>query len=54
MNGGTTTIKRPLADGITEKEIAKLKAECAEENAVSCEVVTENNKRYLVCEWPKP
>ncbi len=51
MNSKPAETKEPLADNITPEEIEKLKAERTREGA-ACRVVTENNKRFLVCQWP--
>ena len=44
--------KEELADEITPEEIQQLIDEKKAAGATSCEVVTENNKRFLVCQWP--
>ena len=44
--------KDELADDITEAEIQQLIAEAIGDGATGCEVVTENNKRFLVCHYP--
>ena len=52
MNSQSADTKDELADDITEAEIEKLIAEAIEDGATGCEVVTENNKRFLVCHYP--
>ena len=52
MNSQPAETTEELADDITPEEIEKLKAEPTQEGATSCEVVTENDKRFLVCQWP--
>ena len=52
MSSQPAETKEPLAEGITAEEIEKLIAERKEQGASSCEVVMENNERFLVCQWP--
>jgi hypothetical protein len=52
MGGQPTTTKEPLAQGITDEQVAKLIAERKGVGATDCKVVTENNQRFLVCQWP--
>ena len=52
MNSQPTETKEELADDITPAEIEKLKAEKKNAGATSCKVVTENDQRFLVCQWP--
>ena len=52
MNSKPAETKEPLADDITAADIQKLIDERNQEGATSCEVVTENNQRFLVCQWP--
>ena len=51
MNSKPAETRAELADEITEADIQKLTAEKKEE-AATCKVVTENDKRFLVCQWP--
>jgi hypothetical protein len=50
----STTTKEPLANELTDQEIQQLIDESKAVGATTCKVVTENNKRFLVCEWPPP
>ncbi len=52
MNSQPTETREPLADEITPAQIQQLIDEKEEAGATSCEVVTENNQRFLVCQWP--
>ena len=52
MNSKPAETKEPLADDITAADIQKLIDERKQEGATSCGVVKENNKRFLVCQWP--
>ncbi len=52
MNSQPRTTKEPLADGITEEQIQALIDERKATGATSCEVVTENDKRILVYQFP--
>ncbi len=52
MNAETTETREPLADDITPEQIKQLIDERKGTGATSCEVVTENNKRILVCQYP--
>ncbi len=52
MNAKTTETREPLADEITPEQIKQLIAERKGTGATSCEVVTENDKRFLVCRFP--
>lgn len=53
MNSQPAETKEELADDITEEEIKRLKTErIQDDGATSCEVVTENNQRFLVCQYP--
>ena len=46
------TTKEELSADITDAEIQQLIAERIEDGAAGCEVVTENNQRFLVCQYP--
>jgi hypothetical protein len=52
MSSEPVVTKEPLADGITFEQIQALIAERQSAGATSCNVVTENNQRFLVCQWP--
>ena len=52
MNAETTETREPLADDITLEQIEQLIEERKGTGATSCEVVTENDKRIIVCQWP--
>lgn len=45
-------VRAALADDITQALIEQLIDDEQSEGATSCEVVTENNQRFLVCQWP--
>ena len=52
MNPQTRETRESLADDITPEQIQELIAERTGTGATSCEVVTENNQRFLVCQYP--
>ena len=52
MNPQSRETREPLADDITKEQIKQLIDERKGTGATSCEVVTENNKRILVCQYP--
>ena len=52
MSSQQAKTKEELPDEITPEQIQALIAEKKAAGATSCEVVTENNKRFLVCQWP--
>ena len=52
MNAETTETREPLAADITAEQIQQLIDEKISTGATSCEVVTENDQRILVCQWP--
>ena len=52
MNSQPAETKEPLADDLTPAQIQALITERKSSGATSCQVVTENNKRVLVCQWP--
>ena len=52
MNAEPRVTRQPLADDITEAQIQQLIDERTGTGATSCEVVTENNQRVLVCQYP--
>ena len=52
MNAEPTETREPLADDITAEQIQQLIDERTGTGATNCEVVTENNKRILVCKYP--
>lgn len=54
MSAEPTPTKEPLDDGLTPEQIQKLIDERKGAGATSCKVVTENKKRFLVCQWPPP
>jgi galactokinase/mevalonate kinase-like predicted kinase len=54
MGGQSATTKEPLDDAITQPQIDRLIAERKAAGATGCQVVTEGNKRFLVCQWPPP
>jgi hypothetical protein len=49
-----TTTKEPLAKELTDEQIRQLIDERKTAGATSCQVVTETNQRFLVCQWPPP
>ncbi len=52
MNPQSRETREPLADDITTEQIQQLINERKDTGATSCEAVTEDNKRFLVCQWP--
>jgi len=54
MSAQPVTTKEPLAEGLTAEQIQQLISERLDAGATSCEVVTENNQKFLVCQWPPP
>lgn len=54
MNADSTSSKEPLSDSLTQTDIQNLIDERRAQGATSCEVVTENGQRFLVCQWPPP
>lgn len=54
MSPESTETKEPLDDSITPEQIQQLIAERKSAGAESCEAVTENGQRFLVCKWPPP
>ncbi len=52
MNPQSRETREPLADDITEAQIQQLIDKRTGTGAASCEVVTENDQRILVCQWP--
>jgi hypothetical protein len=52
MGGQTATTKEPLPREITPEQLQKLIAEKKRVGATSCQVVTEGDQRFLVCEFP--
>ena len=52
MNAEPTVTREPLAAGITAEQIQQLIDEKIGTGATSGEVVTENDQRFLVCQWP--
>ena len=52
MNSQPAETREELADDITPEQIQQLIAEEEQEGATNCEVVTENGKRFIVCQWP--
>ncbi len=52
MKSQPTETKEQLADDITAEQIERLIAERKLDGTTSCEVVTEKEKRFLVCQWP--
>jgi hypothetical protein len=54
MPAQPTTTKEPLAERLTDGQIQGLIRERTGVGATGCQVVTENNQRFLVCQWPPP
>ena len=54
MSTQPTTTRTPIADDLTQDEIQGLIADRKGEGATSCEVVTENGKRFLITKYPPP
>ena len=54
MSAQPATTKEPLAEELTAEQIQRLIGERKGAGATSCEVVTENNQKFLVCQWPPP
>jgi hypothetical protein len=54
MSGKPVETREPLAPDISDDEIEKLKKEREGDGATRCDVVKENDKRVLVCQWPPP
>ncbi len=52
MNSQPRVTRQELADDITAEQIQQLINERKDTGATSCEAVTEDNKRFLVCQWP--
>ncbi len=52
MNSQPRVTRQELADDITAEQIQQLIDERTGTGATSCEVVTENNQRFLVCQYP--
>ncbi len=52
MNPQPRKTREPLADDITTEQIQQLIDERKGTGATSCEVVTENGERFLVCQYP--
>ncbi len=52
MNSQPAETKEPLAANITSAQIQQLIDERKGTGATSCEVVTENGERFLVCQYP--
>lgn len=52
MNPEPTVTKEPLADDLTPAEIQALIDERIGAGATSCQAVTENGEKLLVCHWP--
>ena len=52
MAGQAVTTKEPLAPEITDEQLQKLIKEKKRVGAASCQVVTEGDQRFLVCEFP--
>ena len=54
MSAQPVTTKELLDEGLTEEQIQQLISERLGVGATSCEVVIENNQKFLVCQWPPP
>ena len=52
MDSQPAETKEPLPDEITTEQIQMLIDERIGTGATSCDVVTENDKRFLVCRFP--
>ena len=52
MNSQSRETREALTDDITPEQIQQLIDERVGTGATSCEVVTENNQRILVCQFP--
>ncbi len=52
MKSQPTETREALADDITAAQIEQLIAERKLDGTTSCKVVTENETRFLVCQWP--
>ena len=52
MNSKSVETREPLADEITEEQIKQFIDEKKGAGATSCKVEKENDKRFLVCQWP--
>jgi hypothetical protein len=53
MTEKPTTTEQPLAHDLTEQDIQRL-IRAREREGATCKVVTKNNRRFLVCQWPSP
>ena len=51
MNSKPAETREPLDDSLTDEQTQALISE-RERNGASCEVVTEDGKKILVCVWP--
>lgn len=51
MNSEPVKTREPLDDSLTPEQIQALIDE-RERNGASCEVVTEDGQKILVCLWP--
>ena len=52
MNSQPVDMKLPLDNGITDDQIAQLKAEKAAEGATNIRVIEENGQKFLVYRYP--
>ena len=52
MPSKPVTTKDELPEGTTQAEIDNICAEAEKDGATSCEVVTENDKRFIVITYP--